>query len=128
VLLFRYYEHSDEVRQAISVFKRRGGPHERSIRDLRLGPRGIEVGPQLHELRYQEGDKRETLRRRAAALVLLTRSLVNDPHVGERRQEVAAAFDALVIARREFDEVALAYAEAASAERYKQQRTAEAVG
>ena len=51
VLLFRYYEHNGEVRQAISVFKRRGGPHERTIRDLRLGPSGIEVGPPLHEFR-----------------------------------------------------------------------------
>jgi circadian clock protein KaiC len=51
VLLFRYYEHNGEVRQAISVFKRRGGPHERSIRDLRLGPSGIEVGPQLRDFR-----------------------------------------------------------------------------
>ena len=40
VLLFRYYEHNGEVRQAISVFKRRGGPHERTIRDLRLGRAG----------------------------------------------------------------------------------------
>jgi circadian clock protein KaiC len=51
VLLFRYYEHNGEVRQAISVFKRRGGPHERTIRDLRLGSSGIEVGPQLREFR-----------------------------------------------------------------------------
>jgi circadian clock protein KaiC len=51
VLLFRYYEHNGEVRQAISVFKRRGGPHERTIRDLRLGPSGIEVGPQLRDFR-----------------------------------------------------------------------------
>ena len=33
VLLFRYFEHAGEVRQAISVFKRRGGAHERSIRE-----------------------------------------------------------------------------------------------
>jgi circadian clock protein KaiC len=51
VLLFRYYEHNGEVRQALSVFKRRGGPHERTIRDLHLGSSGIEVGPQLHEFR-----------------------------------------------------------------------------
>jgi circadian clock protein KaiC len=51
VLLFRYYEHKGEVCQAISVFKRRGGPHERTIRDLHLESRGIEVGPQLREFR-----------------------------------------------------------------------------
>jgi circadian clock protein KaiC len=41
VHLFRYYEHNGEVRQAISAFKRRGGPHERTIRDLHLGSTGI---------------------------------------------------------------------------------------
>jgi circadian clock protein KaiC len=51
VLLLRYYEHDGEVRQAISVFKRRGGPHERTIRDLQLGSTGIQVGPQLREFR-----------------------------------------------------------------------------
>jgi circadian clock protein KaiC len=51
VLLFRYYEHRGEVRQAISVFKRRGGAHERTIRDLRFGPKGLEVGPPLREFR-----------------------------------------------------------------------------
>jgi circadian clock protein KaiC len=66
VLLFRYYEYNGEVHQAISVFKRRGGPHERTIRDLRLGSTGIEVGPQLREFRgvltgqpiYTGGDAR----------------------------------------------------------------------
>ena len=51
VLLFRYYEHNGEVRQALSVFKRRGGPHERTIRDLHLGPTGIAVGAPLREFR-----------------------------------------------------------------------------
>ena len=47
VLLLRYYEHQGEVRQAISAFKRRMGPHERSIRELRISHRGIEVGEPL---------------------------------------------------------------------------------
>jgi circadian clock protein KaiC len=51
VLLFRYYEHGGAVRQALSVFKRRGGPHERTIRDLHLVSSGIQVGPQLREFR-----------------------------------------------------------------------------
>ena len=51
VLLFRYYEYNGEVRQAVSVFKRRGGPHERTIRDLHLASTGIEIGPQLREFR-----------------------------------------------------------------------------
>ena len=50
VLLFRYYEHGGEVSQALSVFKRRGGPHERTIRRLTLSPeRGIHIGEPLRE-------------------------------------------------------------------------------
>ena len=66
VLLFRYYEYAGEVRQAMSVFKRRGGPHERSIRRLCLSSEnGIEVGEPLREFRgvltgvpiYEEGGR-----------------------------------------------------------------------
>jgi circadian clock protein KaiC len=50
VLLFRYYEHAGEVRQALSVFKRRGGAHERTIRRLTLSTEhGIEVGEPLSD-------------------------------------------------------------------------------
>lgn len=64
VLLFRYYEFSGEIRQAISVFKRRGGMHERTIRDLKLGlPEGIQISEPLRHFRgvmtgvpiYQDG-------------------------------------------------------------------------
>jgi circadian clock protein KaiC len=52
VLLFRYYEFEGEVRQALSVFKRRGGAHERTIRELRLGPpNAIHVGESLRDFR-----------------------------------------------------------------------------
>jgi circadian clock protein KaiC len=52
VLLLRYYEFEGEVRQAISVFKRRAGPHERTIRELQLGPpMGVKVGGPLREFR-----------------------------------------------------------------------------
>jgi circadian clock protein KaiC len=44
VLLLRYFEALGEIRQAISVFKKRSGPHERTIREFSLGPRGISVG------------------------------------------------------------------------------------
>ncbi len=48
VLLFRYYEFAGEVRKALSVFKRRAGPHESAIRRLTLGgPEGIGVGEPL---------------------------------------------------------------------------------
>ncbi len=52
VLLFRFYEYLGEVRQALSVFKRRAGAHERTIRRLTLGgPEGIAVGEPLREFR-----------------------------------------------------------------------------
>lgn len=52
VVLFRYYEFAGEIRQAISVFKRRGGAHDRTIRALTIGPpQGIAIGAPLRELR-----------------------------------------------------------------------------
>jgi circadian clock protein KaiC len=49
VILLRYFEAFGEVRQAISALKKRTGPHERSIRELRLGPDGPRVGSVLTE-------------------------------------------------------------------------------
>jgi len=43
VILFRYFEAKGEVRRAISVVKNWTGRHERTIRELRLGP-GIQLG------------------------------------------------------------------------------------
>jgi circadian clock protein KaiC len=51
VVLMRYYETKGEVRQAISVVKKRGGAHERTIRDFRLESSGIRVGAPLREFR-----------------------------------------------------------------------------
>jgi circadian clock protein KaiC len=51
VILMRYYEAEGEVRQAISVMKKRGGDHERTIREFSLESSGIVVGRQLRELR-----------------------------------------------------------------------------
>jgi circadian clock protein KaiC len=51
VILMRYYENAGEVRQAISVVKKRGGAHERTIRDFRLESGGIRVGKPLREFR-----------------------------------------------------------------------------
>lgn len=47
VLLLRYFEAKGEIRQAISMVKRRTGPHERSIRELRLDHTGLRVGQPL---------------------------------------------------------------------------------
>jgi circadian clock protein KaiC len=51
VLLFRYFEASGEVRQAVSVFKKRTGPHERSIRQLSIDEHGLSVGEPLRGFR-----------------------------------------------------------------------------
>jgi circadian clock protein KaiC len=46
VILFRYFEAAGEVRQAISVVKKRSGRHERTIRELQLDG-GINIGEPL---------------------------------------------------------------------------------
>ena len=51
VILMRYYEMRGEVRQAISVVKKRGSAHERTIRDFRLENGRINIGPPLREFR-----------------------------------------------------------------------------
>lgn len=47
VLLFHLFEHGGEIRKAVSVYKRRGGAHETSLRELRLGEDGIQIGDPL---------------------------------------------------------------------------------
>lgn len=49
VILLRYFEAAGRVRRAISVIKKRTGPHEDTIREYRIDARGITVGPPLHE-------------------------------------------------------------------------------
>ena len=49
ILLLRYFENAGAVRQAISVVKKRSGRHERTIRELQLGPDRIRVGRPLAE-------------------------------------------------------------------------------
>jgi circadian clock protein KaiC len=51
VLLFRYFEYQGEIRRALSVVKRRSGPHENTIRELTLGSNGIIVGEPLRQFR-----------------------------------------------------------------------------
>lgn len=47
VLLFRYFEADAEIRQAISILKKRTGKHERTIRQLVIQEDGIKVGEPL---------------------------------------------------------------------------------
>jgi circadian clock protein KaiC len=49
VLLIRYFERAGEVRQALSVVKKRSGPHERTIRELIFSDGQVRVGPPLKE-------------------------------------------------------------------------------
>jgi circadian clock protein KaiC len=46
-VLFRFFEAEGRVRKAISVLKKRIGRHEDTIRELRVGERGVEVGEPL---------------------------------------------------------------------------------
>ena len=48
VIMLRYFEHDGTVRRALSVVKKRSGPHEQTIREFKLGARGLVVGPPLH--------------------------------------------------------------------------------
>ena len=51
VLLLRYFEARGEIRQAVSVFKKRTGAHERTLRELRISSSGVAVGEPLSEFR-----------------------------------------------------------------------------
>ncbi|MBS0447420.1 MAG: circadian clock protein KaiC [Proteobacteria bacterium] len=48
VLLLRYFEADARVRKAITVIKNRGGPHEDSIRELRIDRMGVRIGQALN--------------------------------------------------------------------------------
>ena len=51
VVLMRYFEAGGEVRQAISVVKKRTGKHERTIREFRIDQGGIHLGGPLRDFR-----------------------------------------------------------------------------
>lgn len=51
ILLLRYFEAAGRVRKAVSVLKKRSGPHEDTIRELHLEPGGVRLGPPLAEMR-----------------------------------------------------------------------------
>jgi circadian clock protein KaiC len=51
VLLLRYFESKGAVRQAISVVKKRGGVHERTIREFAMSGGRIQVGEALTQFR-----------------------------------------------------------------------------
>src|SRR5262249_1608849 len=51
VVLLRYFEDRGEIRQALSVVKKRGGEHERTIREFSLKNGRIQIGDALHGFR-----------------------------------------------------------------------------
>lgn len=50
-VLIRYFEAAGAVRRALSVVKRRTGPHEVLIREMTISPPGIQVGGALAQFR-----------------------------------------------------------------------------
>jgi circadian clock protein KaiC len=49
IVLFRFFEAGGQIRKAISVVKKRTGPHETAIRELKIGPQRLQVGGPLTE-------------------------------------------------------------------------------
>jgi circadian clock protein KaiC len=50
VVLSRFFEAHGAVRLALSVIKKRSGDHERTIREYRISPAGLELGPPLDNM------------------------------------------------------------------------------
>ena len=49
VILLRFFEAAGQVRQAISVVKKRRGAHERTLREMKIGPAGAQIGEVLEQ-------------------------------------------------------------------------------
>ncbi|WP_421992150.1 ATPase domain-containing protein [Roseococcus sp.] len=47
VILLRYFEAVGKVRRAVSIIKKRTGAHEDTIREFRIGPKGLSIGGPL---------------------------------------------------------------------------------
>lgn len=47
VILLRYFEHEGKIHKAISIMKKRSGPHESSIREYGMGAGGLNIGAAL---------------------------------------------------------------------------------
>lgn len=51
VVMLRHFEAGGRVRRAISMVKKRGGPHETTIREMLLSSKGVAIGPPLEAFR-----------------------------------------------------------------------------
>ncbi len=49
VILLRFFEAAGTVRQAISVVKKRRGAHERTLREMKMGSSGVQIGEVLEQ-------------------------------------------------------------------------------
>jgi circadian clock protein KaiC len=49
VILLRYFEALGQVRRAISVLKKRTGPHENTIREFSIDQGGLKLGPPIEK-------------------------------------------------------------------------------
>jgi circadian clock protein KaiC len=76
IILLRYFEALGEVRQAISIIKRRSGAHEKTIREYRIQVGGLKVGSPLHEFQGVLGGSPEYL---GTVGPLLGRTSAGDP-------------------------------------------------
>ena len=76
IIVLRYFEAIGEVRQAVSILKRRSGPHEKTIREYRIRVGGLKVGAPLHEF---QGVLTGTPEYLGTAAPLLGRTSAGDP-------------------------------------------------
>jgi circadian clock protein KaiC len=51
VVMLRFFEAAGHVRRALSVLKKRTGPHEDTIREFRIDSQGLRVGTVLKDFR-----------------------------------------------------------------------------
>ena len=49
VIITRYFEALGNIRKAISIIKKRSGPHEAAVRELTMSTGGVHVGPPLSD-------------------------------------------------------------------------------
>ena len=49
VVITRFFEAIGSIRKAITIIKKRSGPHEGTVRELSMSTRGVVVGPPLTE-------------------------------------------------------------------------------
>jgi circadian clock protein KaiC len=51
VILLRYFEATGSLRKLVSVVKQRVGQHEDTLRELKITPKGVQIGEPLTSFR-----------------------------------------------------------------------------